>query len=203
MIMSSLAIRKLPHNAPQRAMRAVARRYAAAIERRGRQATTPQWLADVWRYNCASYVRMGRNWLMLHALSNSGWYVASHFAPDTLRGGYRLLAGVRESRLPVVFTVPEDLAADLERVGWKRLPSWAATIAGKLGLPAGKILLVPTGMMVAALTAAKRVDWRNLYASDEEWSGMYCACNRRKRTRGPAYTPNQKPIATIADVWPA
>ena len=27
--MSSLAIRKLPHNAPQRAMRAVARRYAA------------------------------------------------------------------------------------------------------------------------------------------------------------------------------
>ena len=127
--MSSLAIRKLPHNAPQRAMRAVARRYAAAIERRGRPATTPQWLADVWRYNCASYVRMGRNWLMLHALSNSGWYVASHFAPDTLRGGYRLLAGVRESRLPVVFTVPEDLAADLERVGWKRLPSWAATIA--------------------------------------------------------------------------
>ena len=39
--MSSLATRKLPHNAPQRAMRAVARRYSAAIKRRGRQATTP------------------------------------------------------------------------------------------------------------------------------------------------------------------
>jgi hypothetical protein len=57
-------------------------------------------------------------------------------------------------------------------------------------------------MMVAALTAARRVDWRNLYAAGDDWSGMYCACNRRTRTRGPAYTPSQKPIGTMADVWP-
>jgi len=197
-------IKRLPVNAPYGALIKVAKRYAVAIERRGRFATDIDFLANVWRENGAGYVRQGRNWLIVHELV-SGWYVASHFAPDTLKGGYKLLKSVHKSGLRVVFTVPEDLAVDLERIGWVRLPSWAATIASKLGLPYGKVLLTPKGMLLAALAVARSIEWRNLYRRDMFPTGLCSAiCRRRPTTpKGPkARRKKPLPIYNLAEVWP-
>lgn len=194
----NICIRSFPCNAPEKAMLRIARQYASAIVRRGRQATTPEFLAGVWRDNGASFVRLGRNFLILHQLGNSGWYVASHFAPATLRGGYELLRAIRKSNLPIIFTVPDDLARDLERIGWKKIPVWARAIADARGLLCGKEILIPAGMMTAAWKTARAFDWTTLYSGETAASSVY---NLRTRPpKGPAYTPPKR--ATIGDFWP-
>lgn len=194
----NICIRSFPCNAPEKAMLRIARQYASAIVRRGRAATTPEFLADIWRCNGASFVRHGQNFLIIHELGNSGWYVASHFCPASIRGGYELLREVMSSRLPVIFTVPEDLARNLERLGWKRIPAWAKTLADRQGLIAGKEILVPAGMLAWAWKTARRFHWGGLYSQQE--TPIHRACNLRVRERGPAYTPPKR--ATIGDFWP-
>jgi len=110
--------RRLPANAPIKMVRRIARQYERAITRRGRQATDPLWLAGIWKDFGSYFVRDGQNFLMVRPLA--GFFVASHFAPKNIRGGYRLLLKVK--RLPVVFTVPSDLGADLKRMGYIRVP---------------------------------------------------------------------------------
>ena len=192
-----MEIRRFPANAPRKGMLKIARQYAAAIVRRGREATTPEFLADVWRCNGASFVRQGQNFLILHELGNSGWYVASHFAPASIRGGYELLRAVRAANLPIIFTVPDDLARDLARIGWKKIPAWARAIADARGLICGKEILIPAGMMTAAWKTARAFDWHGLYADNRPAQPVY---NIRVRDRGPAYTPPKR--ATIGDFWP-
>ena len=192
-----MEIRNFPSNAPRKGMIKIARQYARAIVRRGREATDPGFLADVWRCNGASFVRQGQNFLILHQLGQSGWYVASHFAPASIRGGYELLRAVREAGLPVIFTVPDDLARDLARIGWKKIPAWARAIADARGLICGKEILIPGGMMAAAWKTARAFDWHSLYADNRPAQPIY---NLRTRDRGPAYTPPKR--ATIGDFWP-
>lgn len=189
---NTLKINRFPVNAPQRAMRKIARQYANAIVRRGREATNHTFLADVWTSNCAHFIRDGHNYLIVHPLGKSKVYVASHFAPKTLRGGHRLLQKIKEAKLPIIFTVPEDLAANLEKLGWKRLPNWARKMADKHGLPADKEILVPSGLVKIAWEIARKFNWAKLCEKDYfapparvEKNNPRC----RRQPRGAKYTP--------------
>lgn len=192
-----MQIRSFPSNSPTRAMRKVARQYAAAIIRRGRQATDHTFLADVWAMYGAEFIRDGKNYIVLKSLADTGWYVASHFAPCTLMGGYRLIKKAREADLPIIFTVPEDLALNLERLGWKRIPEWARRLVP--GLPEDKVVLLPAGMMGRAWKIVRDFAWNNLYGQgDNSW---IADCPRgRKKPRGIKRAP-KKPV-TLADFWP-
>ncbi|MEM4360349.1 MAG: hypothetical protein QXT45_07465 [Candidatus Bilamarchaeaceae archaeon] len=47
-------------------------------------------------------------------------FVASHFAPQTMKGGVDVLTDLLHIDTPVVFAVPETLADQLERIGYRR-----------------------------------------------------------------------------------
>ncbi len=56
----------------------------------------------------------------------------SHFAPETLRGGQRVVQQAAESRDPVVFTVTSDLSPMLERSGFIKVGQIPQTFNGQL-----------------------------------------------------------------------
>jgi hypothetical protein len=144
----AISIERFPANADRRVMVGIAQQYAAAIIRRGREATDPEFLGNIWAECGAYFVRDGQNFLILYRVGEI--YVASHFAPETIRGGYRLLRKIAEAGLPICFAVPADLALDLARLGWVRLPAWANKIATAQGLPEGKEILIPRHLLKLA-----------------------------------------------------
>jgi hypothetical protein len=146
-----MKINRFPLNANREVMVRIAQQYAAAIMRRGREATDPEFLGNVWAECGAHFVRDGMNFLILYRVGDI--YVASHFAPETIRGGYRLLRKVAEAGVPVCFAVPADLAKDLARMGWVRLPDWATKIARAKGLPEDKEILIPRRLIKLAWSA--------------------------------------------------
>lgn len=138
-----MQIKRFPATASMRDMRRIGRQYASAMARR-REPTDPEFLAYVWRERGAVHVRRGKNFLMLHQCG--GIFIPSHIAPVSLRGGAELLREVYASRLPVFFAVTSDLVSPLERIGWRRLPSWIQRIMdGRLSV-SGKIFLRPSIM---------------------------------------------------------
>jgi len=143
-----MKIERFPLNADREVMVGVAEQYASAIVRRGREATDPEFLGNIWAECGAHFVRDGRNFLVLYKVGEI--YIASHFAPETIRGGFRLLQKVAEAGLPICFAVPADLAENLARLGWVRLPAWANKIAADKGLPAGKDILIPRQLLKLA-----------------------------------------------------
>jgi len=143
-----MTIERFPLNADRETMVGIARQYAAAIVRRGREATDPEFLGNIWAECGAHFVRDGRNFLILYRVGEI--FIASHFAPETIRGGYNLLRKIAEAGLPICFAVPADLARDLARMGWVRLPAWANKIAAAKGLPEGKEILLPRHLLKLA-----------------------------------------------------
>jgi hypothetical protein len=138
-----MQIKRFPAHASMRDMRRIGRQYESAMARR-REPTDPEFLAYVWREYGALHVRSGRNFLMLHRCGRV--FIPSHIAPVSLRGGAELLREVYASRLPVFFAVTGDLVSPLERIGWRRLPSWIQRIMdGRLSV-SGKIFLRPSIM---------------------------------------------------------
>lgn len=143
-----MKIERFPLNADRDVMVGIAEQYASAIVRRGREATDPEFLGNIWAECGAHFVRHGRSFLVLYKVGEI--FVASHFAPETIRGGYSLLRKIAEAGLPICFAVPSDLAKDLARLGWVRLPGWANKIAAEKGLPEGKEILLPRHMLKLA-----------------------------------------------------
>lgn len=62
------------------------------------------------------------NALMGYPLFGKG-FVASHFAPKTLRGGMDLISSLNASKYPVMFSVTEDLSPMLTKLGYIKLKS--------------------------------------------------------------------------------
>lgn len=147
----NMKIERFPLNADRETMVGIAEQYASAIVRRGREATDPEFLGNVWAECGAYFVRDGRNFLVLYRVGEI--FIASHFAPETIRGGYNLLRKIAGAGLPICFAVPDDLAKDLSRMGWVRLPAWANKIATSKGLPEGKEILVPRQLIRSAWSA--------------------------------------------------
>lgn len=143
-----MKIERFPLNADREVMVGIAEQYASAIVRRGRAATDPEFLGHVWAECGAHFVRDGKNFLVLYKVGEI--FIASHFAPETIRGGHRLLKKVADAGLPICFAVPADLARDLARMGWVRLPAWANKIAAAKGLPEGKEILIPRQLLKLA-----------------------------------------------------
>jgi hypothetical protein len=110
-----------------------------------------------------------------------------------MREGYRLLRAVHEARLPVVFSVPEDLAADLLRLGWKALPAWVQQAAHRLGVPEGKVILVPGGLARLCWIAIRQ-GWQ---FADAEPPPHAAAPRWRRITR-----PHRLQGYRLRDVWP-
>lgn len=176
-----MEIRRFPRNARYADMLRIGLQYEAAIVRRGREATDPEWLAGLWRDVGACFVRKGKNFLLLRKLGPV--YVASHFAPETLRGGYRLLKAVAESGLPICFAVPDDLAVDLERLGWKRLPGWANGLLRSKGMPVEKTVLVPVGLLKLVWQLMRSKDWYTELDSGMEPAQVVKVVRYRKKKR--------------------
>lgn len=149
----TMEINRFPANADREVMLAIAENYAAAIVRRGREATDSEFLAHVWAECGAYYVAKEDNFLILYKVGEI--FIASHFAPATVKGGVRLLQAVEASGLPIVFAVPEDLARNLKALGWKQLPKFARVLAAEKGLPDEKEILVPAGLVKRAWTLFK------------------------------------------------
>lgn len=155
-----MKIERFPLNANRDVMIDIAEQYATAIARRGREATDPEFLGHVWAECGAYFARDGRNFLILYKVGEI--FIASHFAPETMRGGYNLLRKVAEAGLPICFAVPADLAKDLARMGWVRLPAWANKLATAKGLPEGKEILIPRHLLKLAWTVFRSAGdiWR-------------------------------------------
>lgn len=192
-----ITIKHFPENSPMRTMAAIGAQYAAAIERRGRTATDTDFLISIWRNYGSAFVRLGKNFLIL-AQVGGGIHVATHFAPATLPGGYRLIKAVVAAKLPIVFAVTEDLAVNLERLGYVRAPKWVATQATQKGMPSGKVILLPKGLLGLLWALIKTPRW----GFDNTTSERACAF-RRRAPRQPRFTAKKTtPIGYIGDVWP-
>ena len=185
----------------------IAEQYASAIIRRGRNATCPDFLGNIWAECGAHFVRDGRNFIILYKVGEI--YIASHFAPETIRGGFRLLQKVAAARLPICFAVPCDIAKDLARIGWVRLPGWANKIAVSKGLPEGKEILVPRQLLKLAWSAFRSAGdiWQHRDTSpavevDEETAerllGLRDEQDRVNQNAALAWDSATK----LANVWP-
>lgn len=135
------SVRRLAADADYDRILQIAKQYEQAIERRGRVATDPEMLADVWRGNSGYFLRHKNNFLMLRKIGPNS-YAATHFAPATLRGGRDLMHKALNDSSNIVFTVPEDLQKDLARVGYKPVPSVANALLQRLGMPDNKGMMV-------------------------------------------------------------
>lgn len=155
----AMKVERFPLNADRGVMVGIAEQYASAIVRRGREATSPEFLGNIWAECGAHFVRDGQNFLILYRVGEI--YIASHFAPETIRGGYNLLRKTCEAGLPICFAVPADLARDLARMGWVRLPAWANKIAASKGIPEGKEILIPRNLLKLA--------WSSLRSAGDIW----------------------------------
>lgn len=195
--MPTLAIKQFPFNAPPKSIERIAEQYASAIVRRGREATNPDFLAYVWRTNCAHFVRQGRNFLILRKVGQI--YVATHFAPHTLKGGHRLLKAVKDAGLPICFAVPDDLAQNLSRIGWVSLPDWANKLAVKKGLPDEKKILVPSGLVKTAWKIFRAGDYCAQAEENDEVIGINY--RRRAKAKGPAKVLATRQLKRDAQVW--
>jgi hypothetical protein len=200
-------IERFPLNADRETMVAIARQYATAIVRRGREATDPEFLGHIWAESGAHFVRDGRNFLVLYKVGEI--FIASHFAPETIRGGYNLLSKVAAAGLPICFAVPADLAKDLARMGWVRLPGWANKIAAGKGLPEGKEILIPRHLLKLAWSLFRSAGdiWQHRDTSpavevDEETAerllGLRDDQDRVNQNAALAWGPATK----LANVWP-
>ena len=201
------AIERFPLNADRQIMVGIAEQYASAIVRRGREATDPEFLGEIWAECGAHFVRDGRNFLVLYKVGEI--FIASHFARETMRGGYNLLRKISEAGLPICFAVPADLARDLARMGWVRLPGWANKIATAKGLPEGKQILIPSGILKMAWSAFRSAGdiWQHRDASpavevDDETAERLLGL-RDEQDRINKYADQEWGRATqLANVWP-
>jgi hypothetical protein len=202
-----MKINRFPLNANREVMVRIAQQYAAAIMRRGREATDPEFLGNIWAESGAYFVRDGMNFLILYRAGDI--YVASHFAPETIRGGYRLLRKVAEAGVPVCFAVPADLAKDLARMGWVRLPAWANKIARAKGLPEEKEILIPRRLIKLAWSTFRSAGdiWQHrdnspAYELDEETAnrllGLYDDLDRVQQIVNYKWVQKTK----LANAWP-
>ena len=162
----TIEIRRFPTNSKFNDLLKIAENYEAAIERRGRWATDPEFLASIWKQHGSFFVRKGQNFIMLRKLGDV--YVASHFAPSTMKGGVKLLKEIKASGLPIVFAVPEDLAKNLDSLGWIRLPKWAMKLLHKNGVPEEKVVLIPKGFIKKAWELFRNRDYYNHLDMDAE-----------------------------------
>jgi hypothetical protein len=48
-------------------------------------------------------------------------FVISHFAPQTITEGVRLMVEVLTTRMPMVFAIPDGIAAQADRIGFRRV----------------------------------------------------------------------------------
>ena len=203
-----MGIERFPLNADREAMVGIAEQYASAIVRRGRVATDPEFLGNIWAECGAHFVRDGRNFLVLYKVGEI--FIASHFAPETLRGGYNLLRKIAEAGLPICFAVPADLAMDLARMGWVRLPGWANKIATAKGLPEGKEILIPRQLIKLAWSIFRSAGdiWQQRDASPavevseetaERLIGLRDDQDRVNNAAAQAWVRATK----LANVWPA
>lgn len=146
------AIRRFPWDADYDRMMDIAKQYEKAITRRKRQATDPEYLAEIWRSNSGYFLRHKNNFLMLRKIGPNS-YAATHLAPATLRGGRDLMHKALNEKANIVFTVPEDLQQNLQRIGFKPVPRVANQILQRLGMPDSKGLMIQNNMKGVSLLA--------------------------------------------------
>jgi len=202
-----MIIQRFPSNADREVMVSIAEQYAAAMVRRGREATDPEFLANVWAECGARFVRYGQNFLVLYKVGEI--YIASHFAPETIRGGYKLIRKVAAAGLPICFAVPADLARDLARMGWVRLPGWANKLAAAKGLPDGKEILIPRHLLKLAWSLFRSTGdiWQHRDTSpavevDEETAGRLLGLrDQQDRVNQDAHQAWDR-ATKLANVWP-
>ncbi len=100
--------------------------YAAAIERRGREPLNQNSFENHFfnhgNYNESLAYGADKDGYLLGS-SVDGVFVPTHFAPKTLRGGYRLMKELVDSPIPVSLFITKDLVDTVEKMpGWKVLP---------------------------------------------------------------------------------
>lgn len=199
-----MKIKQFPKNA--KGLKTIAENYASAIVRRGRKATDTEFLAHIWAENSAFFVRNGQNFLMLRKCG--GIFVASHFCPATIKGGYSLISNILKNKLPIVFCVPSDLAKNLKKIGFVQLPQWTRKIAISKGMPEEKEILVPKYLVKIAWGFLRNID--NEISKSQEKIESFIVSNPRKKNKG--LTTKQARIAkmkrqsqkfnpTIGDFW--
>lgn len=97
--------------------------YSKAMERRGRVALS--FRAFFSHFNGGSFSQTfrfgnGKDGFLL-GVEEKGLFVPTHFAPRTLRGGYRLFEELRS--VPSLLAVTDDLSLTLKKMpGWYKLP---------------------------------------------------------------------------------
>lgn len=57
----------------------------------------------------------------IFGFENNGIFTASHFAPSDLKSGYRMLSNLVNEPRPVLFSVPDDLASQLSKLGYTKV----------------------------------------------------------------------------------
>lgn len=60
----------------------------------------------------------------IFGFNNDGIFTPSHFAPFGLKSGYKMITDLANEPRPVLFSVPEDLSKQLEKVGYTKI--WSA-----------------------------------------------------------------------------
>ena len=179
---SGSQVRQFPVDSNVERLEKIGQNYAKAMSRReGRTVTSPAFLADTWQRNSANFLRHKDNFLMLRQMGPNS-YVASHFAPATIRGGRDLIKKSLSDKANIVFAVPEDLQRDLGRLGYKPIPKLANRAFHKLGMPEEKGIMVQSNLK--GLAALKDVGVENLKSAIANHHFPYERETRRTFHRG-------------------
>lgn len=113
----------------------IERQYVAAISRHSSYhccLANHVKMAEFFGVTC--YCRDHRNVMVGHLqmVANHKVFIASHFAPQTMRGGMKLLQQMQEDELPIVFAVTSYLANMLSKMGYEEVGRWPQIFDGQL-----------------------------------------------------------------------